>query len=88
MYSMKDAVMSHAQKVRRGGSTGEAIEFLELPNSHQYNAAGNLYLSALSIINAAQQSVQRTAGTGSANCDCVAFLQYGVHDARCAIRRR
>ena len=61
MYSMKDAVMSHAQKVKHGGSTGEAIEFLELPNSHQYNAAGNLYLSALSIINAAQQSVQLTA---------------------------
>lgn len=61
MYSMKDAVLDHAKKVEHDSSTGQGIEFLELPNDYRYNAAGNLYLSALSIINTAQHRVQLTA---------------------------
>lgn len=35
----------------------------------------------------AQPSAQRTANTGSENCDCVEFMRSGKHDARCISRR-
>lgn len=58
MRTIGDEVMEHAKKTKHGASTSVGIIFLELPDESRYNAAGNIYLGALSIINRLTEEIE------------------------------
>jgi hypothetical protein len=59
MKTIEDVVMEHVEAVKRGSSTREAIQFLELPEKWEFNTAGNIYLSALHIIEKLMAKIEK-----------------------------
>ena len=55
MFSMRDAVLSHAHADPT--STGDGLRFLGLENKKENIGAGNLYLSALKVIQELEKKI-------------------------------
>ncbi len=51
MRTIDDDVMEHAEKARRSVGTSDGITFLGIEFKNENYGAGNLYLTALKIIN-------------------------------------
>lgn len=53
-----DIVLAHAKKTEDGSSTGEALEFLNLPHVPENYCAANTYLMALAVIRKLQAELK------------------------------
>jgi len=55
MKTIEDVIM--LEHVGKCWSTRQAIEFLGIPDEYRFNGAGNMYLSALNIIEKQQKEI-------------------------------